>query len=323
MYGNSERRPWRNCMKLNETEWLDTFKGVYEGDVGFDIPMSEHTGLSIGGPADVFLVPGDPLSIRNLMVVLKEKGVPFFTLGGGTNILVRDGGIEGVVISLKNFGRIEVLNEGNTYAELFVEAGVPLQKLVNFCKDRGYSGVEGLTGIPGTVGGAICGNAGSYGCEMKDTVVSVVIMDAGGRLDRLKAENLGFGYRRSGISGAHLVVSANMKFKRDEKAAVAARTEKFFLEKKTNQPIAGKSAGCVFKNPEGLAAGSLLDEAGCKGMRAGGIEVNELHANFFVNTDGGTALEYLELMERVSAIVQKKFGIVLEQEIRVVGREKG
>jgi len=320
MYGNSGRRSWRDCMKLNETEWLETFKGVYDGDVGFDIPMSEHTGLSIGGPADVFVIPGDPLSIRNLMVVLKDKGVPFFSLGGGTNILVRDGGVEGVVVSLGNFRRIEVLSEGNTYAELFVEAGVPLQKLVNFCKDRGYSGVEGLTGIPGTVGGAICGNAGSYGCEIKDTVASVVIMDAGGRLDRLRAENLAFGYRRSGISGAHLVVSANMKFRRDDKAAVAARTEKFFLEKKASQPIAGKSAGCVFKNPEGLAAGRLIDEAGCKGMKAGGIEVSELHANFFINASGGTASEYLELMDRVSAIVQKKFGIVLEPEIRIVGR---
>jgi len=323
MYGNSEKRSWRDLMKLNETEWLDMFKGVYAGDVGFDIPMSEHTGLSVGGPADVFVIPGDPLSIRNLMIVLKTKGIPFFTLGGGTNILVRDGGVEGVVVSLGNFRRIEVLDEGNTHAELFVEAGVPLQKLVNICKDRGYSGVEGLTGIPGTVGGAICGNAGSYGCEMKDTVVSVVIMDAGGRLDRLRAEDLGFGYRRSGISGAHLVVSANIKLKKDDKAAVAARTEKFFLEKKTSQPIAGKSAGCVFKNPEGLAAGRLIDEAGCKGMKAGGIEVSALHANFFVNTDGGTASDYLELMDRVSAIVQKKFGIVLEPEIRIVGREKG
>ncbi len=310
-------------MKSNETEWLDTFKGVYEGDVGFDIPLSEHTSLSIGGPADVFLFPGEPLSIRNLMIVLKNKGVPFFTIGGGTNILVRDGGIEGVVISLRNFRRIEVLNEGSSDAELFVEAGVPLQKLVNFCKDRGYSGVEGLTGIPGTVGGAICGNAGSYGCEMKDTVVSVVIMDAGGRLDRLRSEAVGFGYRRSNISGSHLVVSANMKFKLDDKAAVAQKTEKFFLEKKANQPIAGKSAGCVFKNPEGMAAGRLIDEAGCKGMKAGGIEVSTLHANFFINTGGGTASEYLELMDRVSAVVQKKFGLVLEPEIRIVGREKG
>ncbi|HSB30248.1 MAG TPA: FAD-binding protein, partial [Candidatus Sulfobium mesophilum] len=117
-------------MKLSQQEWLGIFKGVYEGEIGFDMPMSEHTWLSIGGPADVFLMPQDPLSIRNLMVVLKNEGVPFFTLGGGTNVLVRDGGIEGVVISLKNFRRIEVLKEGDESAELFIEAGVSLQKYV-------------------------------------------------------------------------------------------------------------------------------------------------------------------------------------------------
>jgi UDP-N-acetylmuramate dehydrogenase len=308
-------------MKLSEQEWLDTFKGVYQGDVGFDVPLREHTGLSIGGPADVFLIPEEPLSIRNLMVVLKKKGVAFFILGGGTNLLVRDGGVEGVVISLKDFRRIEVLKEGNTHAELFVEAGVALQKLVNFCKDHGYSGVEGLTGIPGTVGGAVCGNAGSYGCEMKDTVVSVAMMDSHGRLDRFKAEGLGFGYRRSDIGATDIVLSANMKLKRDEKEAVAARTDQFFSEKKRTQPISDRSAGCVFRNPEGTSAGRLIDEAGCKGMKAGGVEVSALHANFFINRGGGKASEYLELMDRVLSIVQKKFGVILEPEIRVVGRE--
>lgn len=305
---------------LNEQEWIDTFKGIYQGDVGFDIPMKEHTGLSIGGPADVFLRPEDPLSIRNLMVTLKNKGVPFFTLGGGTNVLIRDGGIEGVVLSLKEFGRIEVLKEGNSSAELFVEAGVPLQKLVNFCKERGYSGVEGLTGIPGSVGGAICGNAGSYGCEMKDTLMSVAIMDADGRLDRFRAEGLGFAYRTSGISPTDIVLSANMKLGRDEKEVVAARTEKFFSEKKQTQPISERSAGCVFKNPPAGSAGRLIDEAGCKGMKAGGIEVSSVHANFFINKRGGTASDYLELMDRVSLVVQEKFGIALEPEIRVAGR---
>jgi UDP-N-acetylmuramate dehydrogenase len=308
-------------MKLNQQEWLDTFKGVCEGDVGFDVPMSEHTGLSIGGPADVFLIPADPLSVRNLMVVLKNKGVPFFTLGGGTNVLVRDGGIEGVVISLKNFKRIELLKEGGTHAELFVEAGVPLQKYVNFCKERGYSGAEGLTGIPGTVGGAICGNAGSYGSEMKDALVSVAIMDSGGRLDRFKAEGLGFGYRRSGIKTTEVVLSANIKLKRGDKAAVAAATEKFFSEKKSSQPISERSAGCVFKNPPEISAGRLIDEAGCKDMKVGAIEVSAIHANFFINRGGGTASEYLELMDRVAEIVKKKSGISLEPEIRVIGRE--
>jgi UDP-N-acetylmuramate dehydrogenase len=308
-------------MRLSEQEWIDTFKGIFQGEVGFDIPMKEHTGLAIGGPADVFLRPEDPLSIRNLMVTLKKRGVPFFTLGGGTNVLIGDGGIEGVVLSLREFGRVEVLKEGGSHAELFVEAGVPLQKLVNFCKERGYSGVEGLTGIPGSVGGAICGNAGSYGCEIKDTLTSVAIMDADGRLDRFKAEGIGFGYRKSDIAPADIVLSANMKLRRDEKEAVAARTEKFFSEKKQTQPISERSAGCVFKNPEGASAGRLIDEAGCKGMKAGGIEVSTVHANFFVNKRGGTASDYRELMDRVSSIVQKKFGITLEPEIRVAGRE--
>ncbi len=308
-------------MKISRQEWLDLFKGVYEGEIGFDMPMSEHTWLSIGGPADVFLIPEDPLSIRNLMVVLKNKGVPFFTLGGGTNVLVRDGGIEGVVISLKNFRRMEVIKEEDTHAELFIEAGVPLQKYVNFCRERGYSGAEGLIGIPGTVGGAICGNAGSFGCEMKDSVASVAIMDSAGRLDRFKAEGLGFGYRRSDIKGTDIVLSANARLTRQDREVVAERTDKFFSEKKTAQPISDRSAGCVFKNPKNAPAGRLIDEAGCKGMRAGGIEVSQLHANFFINHGGGTAAEYLELMDRVSASVHEKFGIALEPEIKVVGRE--
>ncbi|MGE5299999.1 MAG: UDP-N-acetylmuramate dehydrogenase [Acidobacteriota bacterium] len=308
-------------MRLSEQEWVEIFKGIYQGEVGFDIPMKEYTNLLIGGPADVFLRPEDPLSIRNLMVTLKKKNVPFFTLGGGTNVLVRDGGIEGVVLSLKEFRRIEVLKEAENYAELFVEAGVPLQKLVNFCKERGYAGVEGLTGIPGSVGGAICGNAGSYGCEMKDTLVSVAIMDASGRLDRFKAEGLGFGYRRSGIVPTDIVLSANIKLGRDEKEAVAVRTENFFTEKKQTQPIAQRSAGCVFKNPEGASAGRLIDEAGCKGLKVGGVEVSPVHANFFVNTGAGTASDYLELMDRVSSAVHKRFGLALEPEVRVVGRE--
>ncbi len=308
-------------MKLNQQEWRDLFEGVFKGEIGFDTPMSGHTWLSIGGPADVFLIPEDPLSIRNLMVVLKNKGVPFFTLGGGTNVLVRDGGIEGVVISLKSFRRMEVIKEEDTYAELFIEAGVPLQKYVNFCKERGYSGAEGLTGIPGTVGGAICGNAGSFGCEMKDSVVSVAIMDSSGRLDRFKAEGLGFGYRRSDIKETDIVLSANIKLTRQDKDAVTARTDRFFSEKKAAQPISDRSAGCVFKNPRNTSAGRLIDEAGCKGMRVGGIEVSPLHANFFVNRGGGTASEYLELMDRVSASVHEKFGIALEPEIKVAGRK--
>lgn len=286
----------------------------------FDTPMKNYTGLSIGGPADVFVSPDDPLSMRNLIVVLKKKGISFLPLGGGTNLLVLDNGVEGVVITVKTFNRIDVLKEGNKYAELFVEAGVSLQRLVNFCKEKGYSGIEGLAGIPGTVGGAICGNSGSYGVEIKDLLDSVAIMDSAGILDRFKAEGLGFGYRKSDISQNDIVLSANMRFKRDEISLVTERTDKFFSEKKQKQPISEKSAGCVFKNPEGLSAGKLIDEAGCKGMRIGGIAVSAVHANFFTNISGGTASDYLDLMNEVSLKVQRRFNIILEPEIRVIGR---
>ena len=307
-------------MRLSEKDWQEALSGKYQGEALFGIAMKDLTSLGIGGPADVMATPQDPLSLRNLLVILKDRGIPFFALGWGTNILVRDRGIEGVVISLKAFDRIEVLHEGSRHAELFVEAGVPLQKLVNFCREKGYSGIEGLTGIPGTVGGAIRGNAGSFGCEIKDVLLSVAIIDSTGRLDRFKAEGLGFGYRKSDILQTDIILSANLKLNKDEKEAVSGRTEAFFAEKKTSQPISEKSAGCVFKNPGGASAGRLIDEAGCKGMKAGGIEVSSLHANFFINRGGGTASDYLELMERVISAVQIKSGIVLEPEIRIVGR---
>lgn len=308
-------------MPMGEKEWKEAFEGIYHGETVFGASMKNYTSLAIGGPADVLVIPEDPLSIKNLLVVLGKKGMPFFTLGGGTNLLVRDGGIEGVVILLRTFNRIEVVREENAEAELYVEAGVPWQKLVNFCKDKGYSGIEGLTGIPGTVGGAICGNAGSFGYEVKNTVESVAIMDARGKLDRFKKEVLGFGYRKSDIPQNDMVLSANLRLKREDKGTVAKRTEGFFAEKKQKQPISEKSAGCVFKNHKDVPAGRLIDEAGCKGMKIGGIEVSSIHANFFINRGGGTASDFINLMDEVSSLVYKKTGIVLEPEIKVVGRE--
>jgi UDP-N-acetylmuramate dehydrogenase len=283
--------------------------------------MKNYTSLAIGGPADVVVGPEDPVSIKNIIMLLGKQKVPFTPLGGGTNILVRDGGIEGVVITFRAFNRAEVIKEHEDLVELFVEAGVPLQKLVNFCRENGFAGLEGLTGIPGTVGGAICGNAGSYGSEIGDVVASVVIMRPDGTLDRLRAGALGFGYRRSSIPHDHIVLSANLKLKRDDATAVASRTEGFFNQKKASQPIGERSAGCVFKNPEGMSAGRMIDEAGCKGMRVGAIEVSSVHANFFVNRGGGSAAEYLRLMDAVSQKVKERFGAALEPEIRVMGKE--
>lgn len=295
---------------------------TFEGDVRFMEPMMNHTSLRIGGPAYLFVIPRDLPSLKNILVVLKKRKIPFLALGGGTNILVRDGGIEGAVISLRSFKKIEILSEDVANVKIYVEAGTPLQRLVTFSREKGYSGIEGLAGISGSVGGAICGNAGAFGYEMKDVLISVSIMDDKGRIKSLKKEDIDFGYRRSSISSTDLLLSAEIMLKKDKKEHVSAKIEDFLKKKWETQPFSEPSAGCVFKNPPGLSAGKLIDEAGCKGMRIGNIEASSIHANFFTNKGKAKASDFIRLMENVAQKVKERFGVVLEPEIRIVGKDE-
>lgn len=307
--------------KIKE-EWRDIFSGeVFEGEVRFMEPMRNHTSLKIGGPADIYAIPQNLLSLRNMHVNLKKSRVPFLPLGGGTNILVMDGGIEGAVISFRSFKKTDVLSENGVDVYLFVEAGTLLQRLVNFSRESGYSGLEGLVGIPGTVGGAICGNAGAFGYEMKDVLISVAIMDAEGGIEKIKTERIDFGYRSSSISANEMILSAEIKLKKDKKEDISAKIDDFSKSKRQKQPIWEASAGCVFKNPPGLYAGKLIDEAGCKGMRIGDVEVSTIHANFFINKGSATASDFIRLIDKVAQRVKEKSGVILEPEIKVVGRD--
>jgi UDP-N-acetylmuramate dehydrogenase len=296
-------------------------EGLFEGEVKFREPMRNHTSLRIGGPADIFAMPQDLSSLKNMHINLRRNKIPFFPLGGGTNILVRDGGIEGAVISLRSFRRTGVLSKDNKYAYLFAEAGTLLQRIVNFSKENGYSGVEGLAGIPGTLGGAIFGNAGAFGYEMKDVLVLVEVMDIEGRIKKFNAEEINFGYRSSSISQNELILGAKIKLKKDEKEEVSAKVDDFLEKKREKQPLWEPSAGCVFKNPAGLSAGKLIDEAGCKGIRIGDVEVSSIHANFFINKGEAKASDFIRLMEEVAHRVKERFGAVLEPEIKIVGRD--
>jgi UDP-N-acetylmuramate dehydrogenase len=296
-------------------------EGLFEGEVKFREPMRNHTSLRIGGPADIFAMPQDLSSLKNMHINLRRNKIPFFPLGGGTNILVRDGGIEGAVISLRSLRRTGVLSKDNKYAYLFAEAGTLLQRIVNFSKENGYSGVEGLAGIPGTLGGAIFGNAGAFGYEMKDVLVLVEVMDIEGRIKKFNAEEINFGYRSSSISQNELILGAKIKLKKDEKEEVSAKVDDFLEKKREKQPLWEPSAGCVFKNPAGLSAGKLIDEAGCKGIRIGDVEVSSIHANFFINKGEAKASDFIRLMEEVAHRVKERFGVVLEPEIKIVGRD--
>ena len=294
----------------------------FEGDVRYMEPMMKHTSLRIGGPADLFVVPRNLSSLKNILSVLNRKKIPFFIIGGGTNILIKDGGIDGVVISLASFKKIEILSENEMNVRVYVETGTPLQRLVNFSKEKGYSGIEGLAGIPGFVGGAICGNAGAFGYEMKDIIISVSVMNNEGNVKNQGAETIDFGYRRSGISSAGLLLSAEILLKKDDKKYVSAKIENFLKRKWESQPLSEPSAGCIFKNPPELSAGKLIEEAGCKGMRMGGVEVSSTHADFFINKGKARAVDFIRLMEEVTQRVKEKFQVILEPEIKIVGRDE-
>jgi UDP-N-acetylmuramate dehydrogenase len=290
------------------------------GELFVNEPMKGHTTLRIGGPADLYLIPGNLVSLRNLMVALKDEHIPVMPLGGGSNVLISDEGVEGAVIATVSFHHIELIEDYGDGVRLFAEAGTPLQKLVNFSKGKGYKGIEGLAGIPGSLGGAITGNSGSFGYETGQVVEAVAVIGREGKIRSIEGKSLSFAYRSSGIPGDAIVLSAILRLSKDDPHEVAKRVEGFLREKMNTQPIAEWSAGCVFKNPPQTHAGRLMDEAGCKGMRRGDIEVSTRHANFFVNKGSGKASDFLALMEDVRERVLKSFAIALEPEIRIMGR---
>ncbi len=302
--------------RLKDVLGTDTFVG----DLLFGEPMKSHTTLRIGGPADIYAMPKDLSSMKSLLQALKEEGLPVMPVGGGSNLLISDEGIEGAVLSTASLNLVEVVEEDTDRVRLLAEAGTPLGRLVNLAKDKGYRGVEGLTGIPGSLGGAVRGNAGSFGSAVEDIVESVTVIDRDGNTFLIRKGDIAFGYRTSGIPDGLIVVSLDIRLQKDDIEHVKKRTNDFHLEKKNKQPIDQFSAGCVFKNPPGSHAGLLIDQAGCKGMKKGGIEVSCLHANFFVNRGNGCAQDYLTLMEDVRDKVMKSFGIQLEPEIKIVGR---
>ena len=281
----------------------------------FSEPMARHTSLGIGGPADMLLSP-DEQSLLEVIAVLRDKQIPYTVLGRGTNVLVHDGGIEGAVILTAAMKTCSLSGNGTAC----VQSGMARQAFIVSAIRAGFSGMEGLAGIPGSVGGAVAGNAGSFGYEMKDVVVSCSVLLPDGVLREMGTKEMAFAYRKTGLPDGAVIVSTEVGLKRDDPVEIQKRFRSFMKEKKAGQPVWQRSAGCVFRNPPGLSAGKLIDEAGCKGMTAGGISVSTVHANFFINSACGTAVDFLRLMDAVARRVHHAFGIILEPEIRKIGR---
>lgn len=278
--------------------------------------MSRHTTFRIGGPADFFLVPENADEIKKIIAVCKEKNVPYFILGNGSNLLVSDRGYRGVVIQLdRNFGEVKV--EGT---EIHASAGALLSTIAVAARRASLTGFEFAGVIPGTLGGAVVMNAEAYGGEMKDVLRKVMVMDQSGKVFEIPAEELQMGYRTSIIKTAgYIVLGAVLSLKEGNLEEIKMLTRKLSEQRTSKQPLEYPSAGSTFKRPEGYFAGKLIMDSGLRGYRVGGAQVSEKHCGFVINTGDATAEDVRSLMKHVTEIVYAKFGVTLEPEVKFLG----
>jgi UDP-N-acetylmuramate dehydrogenase len=284
-----------------------------------DAPIGRSTWYRLGGTARYLFHPHDTNDLAALMTRARQEDVPFKVLGAGANVLVSDDGYDGVVVRLDtdNFRTTTIHKDpAGDEADVVVGAGVDLPSLARRCSERGLSGLECMAGIPGSVGGAVCMNAGGRPGEFGDVVREVETIDLDGNVETLTRRQVGFTYRHTGL-GQRVVLSARLALKHAEPERVKATFDALFQEKSRAQPLGEKSAGCIFKNPEGHAAGALIDRSGLKGTRCGGAEVSHRHANFIVAHDGATASDVLELIDLIRERVRQDFGVELEEEIDI------
>jgi UDP-N-acetylmuramate dehydrogenase len=279
-----------------------------------DEPMAKHTSLRVGGPADYFVRVASEKDLRGAVTIARQHELPVFVLGGGTNLLVSDRGIRGVV--LENAWSEESV-EG---AEITASSGTPLAHVAAVAARNGITGLEWMATVPGTVGGAVHGNAGAFGSETKDVLVDAELMDQGGATRTATNAELGYAYRTSALQGStEIVLRARFRGTPGDRATAVRRIKEIANERAAKQPLAQPNTGSIFRNPPGDFAGRLVEAAGLKGRRTGGAMVSEKHANFIVNTGEATAADVLELMRVCQREVKGKFGIDLVPEVEVVG----
>ncbi|MCX7714675.1 MAG: UDP-N-acetylmuramate dehydrogenase [Clostridia bacterium] len=285
-------------------------------DVLFDEEMKKHTSFKIGGAADCFVNASSTEEITKVVSLCKENDIPYFIMGNGSNLLVGDKGIRGVVIKVaEKMSGYEVFG-----TNMSAQSGILLSKIANAALKNSLSGLEFAAGIPGTLGGGIYMNAGAYGGEMKDVLQSVTYLDDEANIRTIEKDGLCMGYRKSVFSEHNFIIlSCVLALKEDTSTNIAERMADFNKRRRDKQPLSMPSAGSTFKRPEGHFAGKLIEDAGLKGFSIGNAQVSAKHSGFIVNTGEATAKDVLDLILYVQNVVQKEFGVLLEPEIKLVG----
>jgi UDP-N-acetylmuramate dehydrogenase len=299
-------------------EYKNLFSKIYkDSQIQLDAKMSENIYFKVGGPVDILLTPNTVLQLKDAITICKQNKIPFYVIGNGSNLLVKDGGIRGVVIKLSELNKIERV--GN---KITAECGALLKDVSAEAVNAALSGFQFACGIPGSVGGAVFMNAGAYDGEISFVIESAEVLDENQEVRVLTKEQLNLGYRQSIVmEKGYVVLSATFNLTPGDKEKIQVRVDDLTQRREERQPLEYPSAGSTFKRPEGYFAGKLIEDAGLKGFTIGGASVSTKHAGFVVNNGNGTAKDVLDVIYHVKDEVKKQFGVDLYPEVRILGED--
>ena len=301
---------------MNNIEALEKYALSLECSAEREVSMKNYTSFKVGGPAELFLSPGDAGQTAKLVRFCEKEEIPVFVLGKGSNLLVSDRGIKGAVIYTGKQCGISLTDENTVRAQ----SGASLAQLCTFALENSLSGLEFAYGIPGTVGGAVFMNAGAYGGEMKDVLLNSEYVSTDGTSGEIDNEAMELSYRHSAYENSNLVITAaSVRLAPADRNEIKSTMNDILARRKEKQPLEYPSAGSTFKRPEGNFAGALIEQCGLKGVSVGGAQVSEKHAGFIINRGGATAADILSLIKHVQARVKAQTGVSLETEIRLIG----
>ena len=303
-----------------EHDILNELGTTFKGKILYQVPLSRYTSLHVGGIADIMIYPANMQELQTVINYSRKHAMPYCIMGRGTNLLIKDGGIRGIVIKLSRCcNTIKITETVKSQVTLTAGAGVSLRRLLTFAVEGSLSGLEFLSGIPGSLGGALAMNAGAQGKEMKDVTDTITLLTPQADVIEQNPGELRFNYRSLALSKGTVILKAVLKMKQSTRNILLVRIEKINRWRKRMQPLNVPSAGSVFKNPPGHSAGQLVEQAGLKGFKLGNAQVSEKHANFIVNRGGATAQDILSLMDIMQKSVYTATGIELEPEICIAG----
>jgi UDP-N-acetylmuramate dehydrogenase len=302
--------------KLKTAELLSEITG--SGNIFVDEPMKNHTSFRIGGPADILVAPRNAAELASVYQTCLREGIPFFVMGNGTNLVVRDKGIRGVVI--KTRGNLDGFTIDGT--EITAEAGILLSRLSRLALENGLAGIEFAEGIPGTLGGAVAMNAGAYDGDMAGVVASSEYLARDGSIVMLDIQQHQFGKRSSFVQrDGGMVLKTRLRLQKGDRDKIRDKMNEFSRQRREKQPLELPSAGSIFKRPEGYYAGKLIQDCGLRGFRMGGAEVSGLHCGFIVNTGTATAADVEALIKHIQKTILNRFGVELQTEVKIIGEE--